>query len=628
MTNVLAAVVLGLVVLMQWAATVCLGAVTPDFATWTFGLGFVLVVVWAVHLLVGRPLVWKGSALALLVVAFMAYTLGRYLTSPVEYEARFETFQVFLYGVVCLVAAQMLHRPRDRAIFLGALAVLAVAESCYGFWQYARSQDLVLNLARPAQYHGRASGTYVCPNHLAGFLEMVLGLLLARTALYRPPNKPLQALVLDKMLKVAAALAILVGLLTTFSRGGWLVALAGLLLFVIWGGWRGLNPWPRVALAGLLLVAFGVVAFKWLPDRLSVGRTVTQDEEAGLALADTTLGDRTPLWAATLRIIRDYPVFGTGPGTWRWFHGRYRDPRVQENPDYAHSDALQLVSDYGAAGAALALAALVLFYRHALRLARHSGSAEVRSFAVGSMLAVTMILLHGLVDFNLHITANALLLATLLGLTVAIDDPSRPAPVLTVGLAPRLALLLGLGLIGLSAVRWFPRTAWGYYLTCRGLDSEKVLHWDNALARYAQARRVDPKYPEPYGRAAVVQIIRSRFKRPVDSPQRLEMLQQAVELCRQALALNPYQTLIRLRLAEAYELLGQNDQALQTYQEASRLDPKAAIVYVRWGMFHSRQGDEDRAEELFKEAEKYHGDQVARAFLFERQQRPRQPQKP
>lgn len=628
MTNLLAVVILGTLILAQWAATVWLGAVTPDFAAWTFGFGFLLVVAWALYLIVARPLVWRGSALHLLVVAFLAYTLVRYLTAPVEYEARFELFQVFLYGVVYFVAAQVLHRPRDRAIFLGALVVLAVAQSCYGFWQYARGQDLVLHLSRPAQYHGRASGTYVCPNHLAGFLEMVLGLLLARTALYRPPNKPLEAAVLDKVLKVAALLAILVGLLTSFSRGGWLVALAGLLLFVIWGGARGLSPWPRVALAGLLLAAFVVVGFKWLPDRLSVRRTVTLEEETGITVADVTLGDRTPLWLATLRIIQAYPVFGTGPGTWRWFHGRYREPQVQENPDYAHSDLLQLVSDYGAVGTVLVLAALGVFYRHALRLARHAGSAEQRSFAVGSLLAVTMILLHGLVDFNLHITANALLLAAVLGLTTAMDDPVRARPAWTVGLAPRLGLVLVLGLIGLGAVRWFPRTALGYYLTSRGLDSEKVLNWDKALARYERARTVDPKYPEPYGRAAVVQLIRARFKRPVHSPQRLQMVQQAAELCQQALALNPYQTLIRLRLAEAYELLGENDKALQTYQQARDLDPKAAIVYVRWGMFHRNLGEDDRAEELFKEGEKYHGDHVARAFLFERQQRPPQPQEP
>jgi len=623
MTSVLAAVILGALVLAQWAATISFGAVTPDFAAWAFAAGFVLVLAWGVYLACAQPLEWRKSALHLLVVAFMAYTLIRYLTAPVEYEPRFELFQVFLYGMVCLAASQTLHRPRDRAIFLGALVVLAVAESCYGFWQFARRQDLVLHLSRPVQYHGRASGTYVCPNHLAGFLEMVLGLLMARIALYRNPRKPVQSFVLEKVLQVAALLFILVGLLTSFSRGGWLAALAGLVLFLGWGGWRGLSPWPRVALVGLALGAFVLIGLKWLPDRLSIARSVVQDEQTGETQVDVTLGERTPLWAATLRIIRDYPLFGTGPGTWRWFHGRYREPAVQENPDYAHSDLLQLVSDYGVVGLALVLGALLVFYRHALRVAQYSPSADQRSFAVGSALAVSMILLHGLVDFNLHITANALLFAALLGLTAAMNDPLQPSKTWTVHWVARATLTLmtlSLAALGLWLI---PRTAWAYYLTSRGKGSEKVLHWDKALDRYERARTIDPKYPEPYGRAAVVNLIRARFKRPVNSPQRLQMIQQAAQLCQQALNLNPYQTLYRLRLAEAYELLGQPEKALETYHQARDLDPKAAIVYVRWGMFHMKRGEEDRAEELFKEAEKYHGDQLARSFLFDRQQRPR-----
>jgi O-antigen ligase len=623
MQSLMTAVQRAALVLCIASATLVFGGVTPDLAASAFGFGLVAVLIWLGRLIFAQPCLWKRSPMHLLVAAFMAYTLIRYFTAPVEYEARFELFQVFLYGLIYFTVASNLGRAADRNVFLIAMALLAVGQSTYAFWQFARGDDLVLHLSRPYEYHGRGGGTFICPNHLAAFLEMVLGLLLARTALVGERVASLQTAVLQKVLLAFATLVTLVGILVTFSRGGWIVTFLGLMIFLIWGRWALQNPWLRIGLAVAAVAAFLVIGVKMLPDRLSFGRTFTTDAQTqSRVVKDTTLGDRMPLWLATLRIIRDYPLVGTGPGTWRWFHGQYREPQIQENPEYAHSDVLNLTSDYGLVGLALVLAFFACFYRHAFALARRGASAEERSFAVGSALAVTMIIFHSFIDFSLHLTANALLLVTILGLTSAMTPEGcrsgatslpETKPWLRWSLAGTLAACCVLGL-------WFfPRTALAYYYWSRGSDAKAVLHWDKALARYARAIELDPKFPAPCADAAGIMLGKARMKRPAEQAKRRELVDTAADLLYWSTELNPRQTLVLLRLAEAYELRGETEKAITTFERAKAIDPKAAVVYVRWGMLYRNLGEDEKAEKVFKEGEKFQGDEVSQQFLFNRQ---------
>src|SRR5207244_8975711 len=99
-----------------------------------------------------------------------------------------------------------------------------MAISLYALYQFTTGSERVWHFIRPAGYQGRGSGTYICPNHLAGFLEMLLPLGLAYTLTGR----------LGHLLRVFlgyASLVILAGIGVTLSRGGWLAAGVALLVF-------------------------------------------------------------------------------------------------------------------------------------------------------------------------------------------------------------------------------------------------------------------------------------------------------------------------------------------------------------------------------------------------------------
>src|SRR5262249_59233087 len=76
------------------------------------------------------------------------------------------------------------------------------------------------------EYGRRASGFYVCPNHLAGLLEVlgVFGLSFVCWARWQ---------IWAKLLMLYATSACYIGLILTASRGGYLSAVASVLVFVV-----------------------------------------------------------------------------------------------------------------------------------------------------------------------------------------------------------------------------------------------------------------------------------------------------------------------------------------------------------------------------------------------------------
>ena len=115
-----------------------------------------------------------GSAL------FFGYLLARALASPVVYLAWPDEFAILGALIVYLLTACYLTDPRRRLWVLGWLLILAGANLGVGARQFSEGGNYMLfGFLRSAQYTGRASGLYICPDHLAGFLEVVACLSLA-----------------------------------------------------------------------------------------------------------------------------------------------------------------------------------------------------------------------------------------------------------------------------------------------------------------------------------------------------------------------------------------------------------------------------------------------------------------
>ena len=145
---------------------------------------------------------------------------------------------------------------------------------------------------------------------------------------------------------------------------------------------------------------------------------------AELTSSDPSAGGRAKLWAATIPLIKAYPVFGCGLGGYETAFLKFKtfDPLIRD--DFAHNDYLQLLAELGLAGFVILAAAACSVVRSTIRKAVESQDPEGHYFALACAGALAAILLHSLADFNLYIPANAMLLAWVAGAS----PEARPRP--------------------------------------------------------------------------------------------------------------------------------------------------------------------------------------------------------
>ena len=190
---------------------------------WAFlvvqGMAAVVFVLWAVRLWLHRKpkLLWPPLGWA--VVAFMAYSVARYFTADIEYVARQELIQVLLFGFLFLVVMNNLRGQEETEMVSFVLIALATLVAGYAVAQLMHHSNQVWNVVSP--YAGRASGTFISPNSLAGFLALLLPLALAFLLVGKVG-------IVTRILLGYSVVALAAGLAVTFSRAGWVAAAGGL----------------------------------------------------------------------------------------------------------------------------------------------------------------------------------------------------------------------------------------------------------------------------------------------------------------------------------------------------------------------------------------------------------------
>lgn len=373
------------------------------------GLTCGVLVLWAVRLWISpRPrLFWPPICWA--VLAFTLYAIARYFTADIEYVARQELIRILIYAFLFFAILNNLHRQELAQIAVLTLVFLAMAISGYAIYQYLANSDRVWFAIKP--YAHRGSGTYICPNHLGGFLEMLLPLGLAYALTSRLNH-------VTRIFVTYACFVILAGIAVTVSRGAWLsTALALLVFFAILAFQRA----HRLSAFIALVLIIGAAMYFGPKSRFFEQR-VKQTVNATSGQVEDRV--RFKLWDSAIRMWRENPWWGVGPAHFdRRFRG-FRSDFVQEQPDLAHNDVLNTLADWGMVGALLVTSAFVLLgfgiakTWSAIRITQGDIGEKKRSnrfaLVLGASIGLIAILIHSLVDFNMHIPANAIVAVTLM----------------------------------------------------------------------------------------------------------------------------------------------------------------------------------------------------------------------
>ena len=392
------------------------GAVEP----WARGIletaAGALLVLWAVLFLFSRkeneivlpPLFYPLAALTVLVTLQLLF----HLTAS-AYSTRTELQLMLSMLILFFLTAQSFRTLREWRTFAWFVMLFAFLVAGFGILQHLTFNGK-LYWFRELYYGGIPFGPYVNRNHFAGFAELVLPMSLVPLLLGRVRRERLVIVGILAILPVSA-------LLLSASRGG-VISLAAELTFLI------LVLFLRRT-AGRHLVAGGVVLLLALLTVSWLGVSQILARFSSLQTLEVTKDKRASMRHGAWRIFVDHPVLGTGLGTLQQVYPPYETIYDGKIVNHAHNDYLEALADTGLLGGLCCAWFLATLSIGALRFMQAGGNSFAGTLRLCGWTACWGLLVHSLVDFNLHIPSNLLLFLLMSLLATAEIQEAIPAKV-------------------------------------------------------------------------------------------------------------------------------------------------------------------------------------------------------
>ena len=271
---------------------------------------------------------------------------------------------------------------------------------------------------------GHIWGPYINHNHFAGYMELVVPLALGYF-LYRltdvkvMPDMPIlrklhiyasNNAMMQMVFFLVSAFVMTGALFMSSSRGGIIGLTTGAIVFMAMSFKRKTLKDKAAILAaiGAVLIVF-VVFLSWgrLEDRFG-------------DIAEEGKNPRLDVLADSTRLVRDFPVLGTGLGTFKSSYLSYQTKYSTMLFLNADNDFLEILVDTGLAGFVVVVSIIFFFFYPVVRVWAVRQNRFVKCMAAAGVASCSALVAHSFFDFNMHIPANAMLITVIAGITYAV----------------------------------------------------------------------------------------------------------------------------------------------------------------------------------------------------------------
>ena len=295
---------------------------------------------------------------------------------------------------------------RTKKQLLIAVMTAGVLESLYGMLEFFSGHRHILNVAAETLV-GSATGTFINRNYFAGYLLMVIPLSMgflfsheaARPGSYRGWRHWLSSLDGKTLLIGFGVIVMILGLLFSASRMGILSLLLSFSLISLF--FRSSRKEATFSRGSILILGLAILWAGWLGLDAVINRFFTASEDFKL---------RWAFWVNTFQIYKDFPIFGSGLGTFVQIFPMYRSFHITGLATHAENDFLQLFSEVGTLGTGLlALLFFFLLWKVLSGIRALKEGEPVRYIAIGGLVGILALMFHSLVERNIQVPANAFL---------------------------------------------------------------------------------------------------------------------------------------------------------------------------------------------------------------------------
>lgn len=363
---------------------------------------------WLVRMNAEDNFSFRHTPLNLPIILFLTLSVVSLFHAPYRHDALMTLCRIASYCALYFVFVNNMDSRRKLTrilavlITMGALLsiigiVLYLGHRFYGYWLPGNS----------------VSATYMNRDHFAGYLEMVMPLSLG--LLFTRISREKKALVLFLVLVMALAFVL------AASRGAWLsFSVSCLVLLPLFSRKKLLKSVVIGSIICGIILYFALAQF----DLGLVMKRVATIAEGGAGVDQ----GRILMWQGAVGLIKAHPFFGSGLGMFIHAFPQYRPAAI--NPsyliDYAHNDYLHMAAELGLGGLLIILWVVGAALWSGFREFYLTQSTFKRGISAGASIGIMSMALHSLVDFNLHIPANAIVFIVLLGLSASTPQETHP----------------------------------------------------------------------------------------------------------------------------------------------------------------------------------------------------------
>jgi len=559
--------------------TLCLGGYRPETMVWSWGLtGLTLAMFFGVFGFStdrAHPTTWA-------LLPFLVYgAINVIFVSPVPWLGWRDWLGWVQMVGTYVVMVNGIRRRSPRLAVLGsilALGIVAVILACYQ--RFLWPDWLMMGRKQAAQFFGRSSGPFGIPNSLAAFLLLLIPVTLTMTT-------QRGASVFQRILCGYFCAVLLVGLGLTISRGAWLSLLGAV---IVWPLCLRERTWEwritaSVAATTIALLA-GVSMYTAVP------RVKQRFDQLVSEMGEHS---RPILWTAAWKLFEEAPLTGTGGGSFNVLFERHRPQGFRDEPQWAHNDYVNTLSDYGAVGFMLCFGGIA--YVTLTTMSRSRNLLSERSFLASRSLDtpdVTRGLAIGLlafavslfVDFHLKIPALAMIVAVISGECVLRCWPLRSTtPSQPLDQMMAIFGIVAVGLLTVALAMPTFRSEAARYPARQEIDRMSLNVEPNsnlqkevlgaAALSTAEACLIQPSNGQAWADRAYVSELWTRL-----SPSRArELGEEAEESARTALECSQVVPEFWVRLGVSLDLQGRWEEGAEAFGQAIRLAPANAIVW-------------------------------------------------
>ncbi|MCX8094056.1 MAG: O-antigen ligase family protein [Candidatus Goldbacteria bacterium] len=259
----------------------------------------------------------------------------------------------------------------------------------------------------------RAASTLGNPNFLAGHLLLAIPFGISLFFSKRVP----------KSVSIIIIIVLCSALILSQTRGAYIGFIASLTIFFIL-----VSKYEKesfVKLKTYSIVVF-LMVFIILLLYIIINLEMRTKIKNALTLKDSSAKIRLSLWKNTMYLIKDNPLFGSGPGNFeiKYAYYQYKSLKYKDFFDndfyksaHAHNDLLQIMGEYGLLASGFIVALFYLIFLNGISILKTQNNAKF--FIIGILSSVIGILIHGLFNFPLLIIPTASTFYILLGSLVA-----------------------------------------------------------------------------------------------------------------------------------------------------------------------------------------------------------------